>query len=82
MNVTVTNESGVIIGSAITLTGPVPSDAPGYPGIKVQCNLEWTVSNLPRASFYPIEIGRRGTVTYSFDEMTQMDWMVSLSLGV
>ena len=36
---------------------------------------------LPAATFYSIEIGRRGKQVRSFDDLTRARWVVSLSLG-
>jgi hypothetical protein len=36
---------------------------------------------LPRADFYSIEVGSRGELTYSYDEMEANGWTVSFSLG-
>ncbi len=36
---------------------------------------------LPKADFYSVEVGRRGDLTYSYDEMVQRNWAVAFTLG-
>jgi hypothetical protein len=45
------------------------------------CEFPFTVSNVPTAKFYRVEVGRRGQVSYSYDQMRANGWKVSLSLG-
>lgn len=36
---------------------------------------------LPKADFYSVEVGSRGKLTYSYDEMAQRGWTVAFTLG-
>jgi len=36
---------------------------------------------LPKADFYSVEVGSRGDLTYSYDEMVQRNWAVAFTLG-
>lgn len=69
--VTVKNESGTILATA-TLTNGIGS---GF-----ICRLSFTVK-VPTAKFYSVEVGRRGALTYSYDEMVGQNWHVDLTLG-
>lgn len=44
------------------------------------CLVTFTAT-VPRANFYQMTIGTHAAPTYSFDQMVQMGWAVSLSLG-
>ncbi len=48
---------------------------------QVACDFPFSIKDLPRASFYQIEVGRRGSLKYSFDELRNAKWMVQFSLG-
>lgn len=45
------------------------------------CAFRFTVNGVPDASFYEVEVGRRGGLTYSKAEMEAQDWTVEASLG-
>ena len=45
------------------------------------CQFAFTIGSVPRAKFYQIEVGRRGQVRYSYDQMVGTRWSVSLTLG-
>lgn len=51
------------------------------PWIRITCVLPLTVSDIPHAQFYEVEVGRRGGLTYSFKEMEAQDWTVELVLN-
>lgn len=70
--VTVRDGSGTILGTS--------SLGPGEE-LVVWCQFEFTVAGIPKADFYEIEVGRRGSLSYSYDEMARNDWNVSFSLG-
>lgn len=44
------------------------------------CTVTFEVQ-VPEADFYAIEVGRRGELSYSRDELAERDWNVSLTLG-
>jgi hypothetical protein len=45
------------------------------------CAYPFTILNVPRAVFYGLTISHRGTIQYSFQDMTTNDWTVELTLG-
>ena len=47
----------------------------------VWCTFEFSVGGLPEVEFYSVEVGRRGELTYSFEEMADNNWEVVVSLG-
>jgi hypothetical protein len=71
-NVTLRDGANEIIGTS--------SLGPGM-GTDGVCRFEFVLENVPDRDFYTIEVGRRGTLTYSRDEMRENDWQVGLSLG-
>ena len=72
LSVTVRNESGTILAT----------DRLG-PGRRVgnRCAFTFTVTGIAKSDFYSIEVGRRGDLTYSHDEMVRNEWRVAASLG-
>lgn len=77
MPVTIRDGKGDILATGNTGTGSQPEGKYS----QVQCVFEFKIDNVPKADFYAIEIGRRGQLNYSFDEMQKRNWTVSLSLG-
>jgi hypothetical protein len=47
----------------------------------IACTFPFTVEDVPKADFYSVEVGDRGDLSFSYDEMVESDWYVSLSLG-
>lgn len=45
------------------------------------CTFQFTVRKIPEVDFYEVEVGRRGSLTYSFDELEARDWQVGFTLG-
>ncbi len=45
------------------------------------CEYPILVKDVPRADFYEIEVGRRGSLKYSIDQLRAMGWNVSFKLG-
>jgi hypothetical protein len=45
------------------------------------CSFVFRVPNIKQADFYSVEVGRRGSLSYSHTEMTANDWTVAFSLG-
>jgi len=41
----------------------------------------WFAVEVPDADFYQGEVGKRGSLTFSRDELTEKEWKVALSLG-
>ena len=76
LKVVVKNERQKIIGVS-SLSGD--SYTGNYPG--VVCEFPFVVEDLPKAKFYTIEVGRRGELTYPYDELEEQNWEVAFSLG-
>ena len=76
LKVVVKNEKSEIIG--ISALGP-----DSYKGeySSVTCSFPFVVEGLPNAKFYSIEVGRRGSLTYTPIELKEKDWEVAFSLG-
>jgi len=70
------NESGTVIATGTLDRGA--SDAT-YP--TVVCHFSFTISNLPDAKFYSIEVTHRGALTYSQDQLNSDGWKVEASIG-
>jgi hypothetical protein len=49
-----------------------------YPG--VVCEFPFVIKDIPRANFYQIEVGRRGSLKYSIDDLRKAGWVVRFSL--
>jgi len=45
-----------------------------------ECRFQF-VAEAPEATFYSISLGRRGDMTYSFDDLEETEWLVELTLG-
>jgi hypothetical protein len=73
LQVTVKNENGTVIGAGEFGSGTITMDGP--------CEFHFAVPNVPKAAFYQIEAGRRGTLRYSFAQMQGNNWMVNFTLG-
>jgi hypothetical protein len=78
MPVTIKDGAGAIIAKGVTGDGTRPKDGGEYSSIK--CRFEFKVENVPKSDFYQVEIGRRGGLTFSFDEMQKKEWKVESSL--
>lgn len=96
MNVTVKDGSGRIVGvgSATNLSDddlPATTTPPDdlefqLAGVQAsahthtQCWLKFTVP-IKKADFYQIEVGHRGGLSYSYDDLKKNDFFVQLTLG-
>jgi hypothetical protein len=78
MPVIVQDEKNTILSTGTTETGYHPRERELSGRI---CIFKFTVKNIPVAKFYSIEVGRRGKLTYSFDEMVKKKWDVSFVLS-
>ena len=78
MPVTIRDGQGAILATGTVGTGSQPSNSEYS---NVVCVFDFQVENVPKADFYAISIGRRGELNYSFAEMEQKEWTVSLSIG-
>jgi hypothetical protein len=72
LGVTVKEEAGTVIGTSSLDAGVITDGG---------CQFAFTVGSIPRANFYQIEVGRRGQVRYSYDQIVGTHWSVSLTLG-
>jgi hypothetical protein len=45
------------------------------------CRFDFRILNIKQADFYSVEVGRRGSLSFSHTEMTANDWSVAFSLG-
>ncbi len=77
MVVTIKDESGKIIAVGETSHGTRSDNILG-----TMCMFSFTVDSIPKANFYTVEIGRRGKLTYSFDDMKKIEWNISLTIGL
>jgi hypothetical protein len=46
-----------------------------------RCEFVFTVEDVPDAPFYSVEVGNRGEVTYSRDDLAEADWTVDVQVG-
>lgn len=76
LDVVVKNEAGTIVATSELHDGPTAYDS----STRGRCIFEISVS-VPDASFYSIEVGSRGELTYSRDDMESMGWVVGFTLG-
>ncbi len=70
--VTVKNEEGTIIA-----TGSVS----GGSWTENSCRLDFSIDDVPEAKFYQVEVGRRGELRYSAEQLEAMGRHVELSVG-
>lgn len=72
MPVTIRDGEGVILATGETGLGKKDSI--------ITCIFEFEVSEIPKVDFYSIKVGHRGELNYSFQELKDKEWTVSLSL--
>jgi len=65
-------------GGKVLATGSLDS---GKISALETCQWSFTVSNVPDAKFYQIEVSHRGAVTYSKADLDKAGWKVQLRLG-
>jgi hypothetical protein len=80
MPVTVRDEGGEVIGDTTMAAGRAGDPSSSTSPFSRECLLPFEVT-LPRADFYSFELGRRGEITYSYEEMVGFAWQVSFSIG-
>lgn len=71
MPVTVKDQAGVIIATGAT----------AFDYITAVCALKFSIPNLPMASFYSIEVGHRGALSFSAADLAAAGWHVDFELG-
>ncbi|MCH9036369.1 MAG: hypothetical protein IH860_03485 [Chloroflexi bacterium] len=58
-----------------------PTSASGFEGLElVVCVLPFEVA-VPNAAFYSVEVSHRGELSYSREELDEIDWSVDFELG-
>jgi hypothetical protein len=50
-------------------------------GTLITCTFTFTFTNVPEVPFYSFEVGRRGALTYSLDDMKNRGWALGATLG-
>ena len=76
LKVVVKNGSGRILG--ISSLG---SDQYSGKYSGVVCEFPFEVTDLPSSKFYSVEVGRRGSMEYTKEQLEEQDWKVQFSLG-
>ena len=71
MQIVVEDTSGRILGSATLDYGHVEDG---------DCVFDFSIQ-VPRSEFYTLTSGRRGSLTYSFEDLENSNWGVALTLG-
>ena len=77
LEVAVTDAAGTVIGLGRLSSKPGEDTFAG----RRTCEYEFTVSGLPDASFYGVEVGHRGVVRFSAADLAQKGWAVEVELG-
>lgn len=77
MPVTIRDGKGNILATGNTESGKRPSGKYS----NVICKFSFKVNDVPKTDFYSVEIGRRGQINYSYEEMQEKKWELILSLG-
>lgn len=82
MNVTVRDGDGSVIGSWSTrsLTN-ADDEAETARSLDTWCIVAFEVELTDEADFYLINVGRRGEISFTRDELAAQNWRVELSLG-
>jgi len=73
LGVTVKDNAGKIIATS-QLASDNKASALG------ECQLTF-VAQVPDSDFYSIEVGHRGELTYSRDELEKLNWVIGFTLG-
>lgn len=76
LSVTVRDESDDIVG-----VGELAYQPPEGPVPPRRCDYIFTVDELPAAPFYQVEVGERGSLDFSADDLGAQGWHVELTLG-
>lgn len=71
----VKNGSGTILATSVLGEGVVTEGRTYH-----FCEFPFSVQNVPASDFYVIEMGSRGGMTYSVQDLEQQNWQVSLKL--
>jgi hypothetical protein len=78
MSITVIDDKGTIVATGQTGSGNHPENN-SYSS--VTCIFKFDVRQIPKRNFYTFDLGRRRKLSYSFAELEEMNWKLSLSLS-
>jgi len=79
MQATVHDDAGRILGVS---TFNDPGTIKERPAVYVtQCLFETVVPNVTDSPFYAVDLGRRGSVQFSKDELRAHNWIASITIG-
>lgn len=83
LRVTVKDGSGKILAVGLTAKGrrPTPEEVKNPDDIRYFCLWEFELKDLPKADFYTVAIGRRGSMDYSYAELVKLGWKVEFFLA-
>lgn len=73
--VTIRDDTGTTIAIGRTGQGEMAEND------TTRCIFPFEVTNIPKRTFYSIEIGHRGEIHFTFEEMEQHDWFIALEIG-
>lgn len=77
--VTITDGAGKLL--AVTSLSEGKPSGSKLEGFVEGCTFSWSAPDIPKADFYNIEVGRRGKLTYSYQQMEDVFWISATSLG-
>lgn len=76
--ITVRDGTGNVIG-----TGQVSETSGSRSGASsTVCVLKVVINDLPDTAFYTLEMGKRGSPTYSFEDLASKRWIVNVTVGL
>lgn len=78
--VVVTDQSGRVLATTTIEPGVPRGSEEATTTLLTECHFQFSVS-VPRAETYVFDVGGRGAVTYTYDELVNDGWDVSLTLG-
>jgi hypothetical protein len=76
--VVVKDQNGTVIGTGTLSSGRTTRK---LGDVALECTFRFSVSGLPKATFYSIEVSKRGAQQYSYDKLVRSGWNAALSLG-
>lgn len=79
MPVTIRDQNGNVIGTGKTGLGKKSNYGSSF--TLEACTFDFEVKNIKKSDIYVVEIGERGSVTHSFQEMEEVKWNIQLVLG-
>jgi hypothetical protein len=70
--VTLKDGDGKLLGTTTLGTGS---------GTAVRCTFSFNFTNIPEVSFYTLEVGRRGGISYGLSDMKAQSWSMGATIG-